>query len=369
MKKTAFLNPFYYLSQGRVRLYAVRSLFKERSYLYGPSLYPEEKQKTRIRIIFEQLFYAIKYGVADDRYFLNGMDRRESPYKGDILDNAKFKKIRNGLNSNPLPGQDHNYLMILRDKFYFNQLLSKLDYPIPVLRLLIDGERFCNLETKEWKSLDGILDLTIDGCMKDINGIQGRRVNLFKVYQQRIWIGGKEVDFDFFKAYCLFGKLLVEDKIIQHAALNRFNNTSVNSLRIVTVCNKENIEIFAAFIRIGKVGSFTDNVAQGGSLVDVNLETGRLEPRGWIRYPEKIVNKHPDTTIEFKDFEIPFYKEAIEMSKALHRFFYHIHSIGWDIAITENGPCFIEGNDNWGLPFQGLTRGLKADFERLFIRH
>ena len=26
---------------------------------------------------------------------------------------------------------------------------------------------------------------------------------------------------------------------------------------------------------------------------------------------------------------------------------YRSHSIGWDIAITKDGPMFIEGNDRW----------------------
>ena len=30
-----------------------------------------------------------------------------------------------------------------------------------------------------------------------------------------------------------------------------------------------------------------------------------------------------------------------------HSMLKDIHSIGWDIAIGENGPIFIEGNDNW----------------------
>ncbi len=367
--RNTILNPFYYLSQVNVRLYAVRSLFSYKRHFYGDSFYPDEKQKIRIRIILEQLIYAIKYGVVDDRYFLNGMDRKYFSGKDNILDNVKFKRIRNRINSNPLPGEGYNYLMILRDKFHFSQFLSKMGYPIPMLRLLLDGDQFYNLVTSEWLPLEAIQDLTIEGCVKDINGIQGRRVSAFKIDQKRILLGGQEVDFNSLKAYCLLGKLIVEDKIIQHAALSDLNSTSVNSIRIVTVNNKGKVEVFAAFIRIGAAGNFTDNVAQGGSLVDIDLKTGKLESKGWIRYPKgRMVHKHPGTELEFKDFEIPFYAEAVQMSKALHRFFYHVHSIGWDIAITENGPCFIEGNDNWGLPFQGLTRGLKADFERMFER-
>ncbi len=40
-----------------------------------------------------------------------------------------------------------------------------------------------------------------------------------------------------------------------------------------------------------------------------------------------------------------------------------IGTIGWDIAITEEGPIVIEGNDDYnGGVFQACTGGMKADF-------
>ena len=29
------------------------------------------------------------------------------------------------------------------------------------------------------------------------------------------------------------------------------------------------------------------------------------------------------------------------------RYLYGMHSIGWDVAITENGPAIIEANEDW----------------------
>jgi hypothetical protein len=45
----------------------------------------------------------------------------------------------------------------------------------------------------------------------------------------------------------------------------------------------------------------------------------------------------------FAGFELPYFKEALELVlQAAHYFENTI--IGWDIAITANGPIFIEGN-------------------------
>ena len=45
-----------------------------------------------------------------------------------------------------------------------------------------------------------------------------------------------------------------------------------------------------------------------------------------------------------------------------------IHSIGWDIAFTENGPIFIEGNDNWEITgIQATNGGMKELFQEDFF--
>ena len=47
--------------------------------------------------------------------------------------------------------------------------------------------------------------------------------------------------------------------------------------------------------------------------------------------------------------------EAVELAKKIHEFFYGIHSIGWDIALTENGPVFLEGNNGWEISIMLAT--------------
>jgi hypothetical protein len=43
-----------------------------------------------------------------------------------------------------------------------------------------------------------------------------------------------------------------------------------------------------------------------------------------------------------------------------HQLFYGLHSIGWDVCITEKGILLIEGNDNWDtIDAQFLGQGRK----------
>lgn len=82
------------------------------------------------------------------------------------------------------------------------------------------------------------------------------------------------------------------------------------------------------------------------------------------RYGKK-TNEHLDTGIVFKDFEIPFFEEAKEMIRNFHLQLKEVHSIGWDITITPDGPCIIEGNDNWEISaLQVTNHGMRKEYEQ-----
>jgi len=130
--------------------------------------------------------------------------------------------------------------------------------------------------------------------------------------------------------------------------MSRLYPHSVNSVRIVTARGREGIVILSTLLRLGANGNQCDNWAAGGITVGIDLETSRLSEKGMFKpgFGKKVF-RHPHTGVEFKNFEIPYLSKAIDMAKELHSFFYGIHSVGWDIAITNDGPVFIEGNENW----------------------
>ena len=60
------------------------------------------------------------------------------------------------------------------------------------------------------------------------------------------------------------------------------------------------------------------------------------------------------------------YREAVELACRAHRSLYGIRTIGWDVAISDNGPVFIEGNDNWEISLnQACDRPLRKDWEEV----
>lgn len=159
------------------------------------------------------------------------------------------------------------------------------------------------------------------------------------------------------KHNCIFQKA-----IRQSAAMAKINPGSINTLRIVSINKNRKVYILTSLLRIGtkKTGN-VNNWAKGGLAVGID-ENGVLKQFGYYKpgYGTK-TDVHPDSNIRFSSFSIPKWKEAIEVEA--HRESHGIRSIGWDVAITENGPCFIEGNDNWEISLnQVADRGLKKDW-------
>ena len=50
----------------------------------------------------------------------------------------------------------------------------------------------------------------------------------------------------------------------------------------------------------------------------------------------------------------------------LHKVMFRSHSIGWDVAITENGPVIIEGNDRWEISLIQAVHGGLGYLEKYF---
>ena len=79
-----------------------------------------------------------------------------------------------------------------------------------------------------------------------------------------------------------------------------------------------------------------------------------------------VIAQHPFTSLVFEDYQIPFWKEANELVLSAHSFLPDIPTIGWDVAITPDGPILIEGNDNWEISgAQDTAGGLKKKWYEL----
>ena len=157
------------------------------------------------------------------------------------------------------------------------------------------------------------------------------------------------------------GAVLAQERIKQHEKLAEINPASVNTVRLDTLRLEDGVHISGAVLKLGREGSVADNLAvSGGVAVEVDLETGRLGAiaRRKPSFGTEPLWRHPDTGVRFEGREVPFWSEIRALVTRAAPVAAPLVSVGWDIAVTPDGPAIIEANANWEVSTTQLVQGL-----------
>ena len=325
--------------------------------------FPEvSHHKSSFKIFLEQLCCVIRYGEINDFYFLYGFDVKKRKEQKAYIQHCDFRLRRNMKNFKPF-----NELCILRNKELF--AIFGQAYGLPVLKTLgtlKNGILVRNdMRGDFFESFDGVGDKHL--FFKPLNAECGEGVFSLD-YIGKEWIKNGEMKYsgDECKAFIRgLGdrEYLVQDRLVQHEEMSRLYPHSVNTIRIVTIKDRVGCpQFFCALLRIGANGNVVDNWAKGGIVVSINHE-GLLGKEGFFKpsYGKKTMI-HPDSGVVFEEFKIPYYKEAIRDCVFFHQKLKGVYAIGWDVAITDNGPVFIEGNDDFEISLhQAVDKGYKKE--------
>ncbi len=153
---------------------------------------------------------------------------------------------------------------------------------------------------------------------------------------------------------------ICEGYIKQHPVLNSLYEKSVNTLRILTLNDGNEVKILAATLRMGCKGNVCDNLSIAGIGASVDLESGVIFTFGKDFAGKKYV-KHPDSGTQIIGVNIPFWKETAAIIKESAARLPQFGILGWDVAMTEDGPAFVEFNGTSGTMitqyFDGLPKG------------
>ncbi len=141
---------------------------------------------------------------------------------------------------------------------------------------------------------------------------------------------------------------MAEEFIVQHPDLRRLSDSGLNTVRVITQLRADGgVDFIGPTLRI-TVNSPVDNMAVGNIAAPIDVETGRVSGPGVyqdiIKLPEEV---HPISGEQIVGFQVPFWDDVRDLCRraALHDT--RNRSIGWDVAVTERGPSFVEGNHNW----------------------
>ncbi|PWH83748.1 hypothetical protein DIS18_04120 [Algibacter marinivivus] len=255
-----------------------------------------------------------------------------------------------------------NYVALINNKLYFSLLSKHTKIKMPkLLGFNFKTSFFYNNEVVQIYNVEG-LNLFLENIFyrENVNGIFFRPPSdyggkgCFKITRLNFKKQLVEV-YNILKT----GDFVYTEVIEQHSLINQIHSKSINTLRLVSLrTSKNEIEIISAYIRFGVGDNIVDNASSGGFFVGINIENGTLKAVGYFK-PEfggQKPTEHPDSGFRFNGFEIPFYEEACESVINASRIIPD-RLIGWDVAITPDGPVIIESNAEPGMHTSDIAYG------------
>ena len=136
---------------------------------------------------------------------------------------------------------------------------------------------------------------------------------------------------------------IIEPGIIQDPEISKMYPRSVNTCRIITENKNGAVRLVCAMLRMGRGQNEVDNASLGGICTHININSGKFGDFA-ISYDGEKFAKHPDTQFEFSNQGISRWNDiktyTTESAGKLPFFTY----LGWDIALTSDGPVAIETN-------------------------
>lgn len=156
--------------------------------------------------------------------------------------------------------------------------------------------------------------------------------------------------------------ILVQPRLRNHPALEPLNNDALSTVRVLTCLNEANEpEIVGAAMRMA-IGTnhVVDNLHAGGIATAVDVETGTLGAASDLGVDSRLgwMDRHPVSGAAIAGTQLPMWSEVRDFAIRAHRAFADRVLVGWDIAITPDGPVLVEGNGSPDL-----------DIMQRFVRH
>lgn len=144
------------------------------------------------------------------------------------------------------------------------------------------------------------------------------------------------------------GYNMLESFVQQADALQALSPSGLNTVRIFTQLNdKEDVVFLGSRLRIS-VNSNVDNMASGNMAAVIDESSGYVVSEGvYSDITKQNCRTHPVTGMKIVGFKLPFWKETLTLVKEAALLEKTNRSVGWDVAITNQGPELIEGNHNW----------------------
>lgn len=304
--------------------------------------------------ICDQLVMAGRHGILPPWYYMFELFRAENRARtADYLHRYETKGALYGLlkrNVEKVFGRE------LLNKAIYARICAEQGVPTPPLVTVIEDGRIGRRWSTDGVEEEEILLPAADLFIKPMLGKGGRgtlRAEYIGDDSYRTPDGitrSSEELVAYLRSLSRSRPLVVQRRLFNHPDIADLCANALSCARILTVKRPDGSfeAVHAAFRMALHADSPVDGLHMGGVVSRIDIESGRLGPatdlgfraaRGWS-------DVHPSTGVPIAGRVLPLWPEARALAERAHAAFGYKTAVGWDIAITAEGPVALEGNSS-----------------------
>lgn len=269
-------------------------------------------------IMFDFLWCILRYGSGINDYFQYDFFHKNSRGRKEFIVARKWHHIIKACNGS-LTQEDFD------DKSKFNSIFDSFL-----------GRKWLDLETATYSEFLEFVSTcpTFIHKIKDGSGGNGIEMKSFT---------SMDLTDEYYNEHQ--GRSIILEEIIkQHLCFSKFNPSSVNSMRIVTMIKNGESHLVSAVFRCGNGEGITDNFHHLGLAALIDTETGIVYTPAIDKNNNKYI-KHPISDEIITGFKIPNWTGLISRIHEISLVRKDVRYVGWDVVYTENEDfIIIEGN-------------------------
>lgn len=251
------------------------------------------------------------------------------------------------------------------DKIHFHNFCHDNGLPVPDIFALYDQQASATPgsipQLRDLKDIEAFLGRTNADSfiLKPVAGVNGEGVMRLDRHGAE-WQDTHRTVFSAAQLLALmtrtpYSRWIFQKVVRGHPALAELSNTSgLQTIRVVTVIDENgNAKILAARLRLicGDVAHDNFEFGKTGNVIAIlNPQNGQIESAvggAKDRYEIMPVTRHPMTARDLIGFQVPNWAAVCNLAIEAAGKFRPLRSIGWDVAVTPEAPCLIEGNVTW----------------------
>lgn len=155
-----------------------------------------------------------------------------------------------------------------------------------------------------------------------------------------------EIDVLLQKEFAGLQGFLLEERLELHPEISKIAAGGLSSVRMYSLTDHQGEpHIKFGYLRIGAKDQPTDHIFNGGFVVPIHLESGKMK-KAMIREGNSVEwrSAHPETEVSIEEKLVPQWQAVLDLCRQAARCSPDLRWVGWDIVLTPSGPVLLEGN-------------------------